>query len=194
MISSRRVSPFHAALRLDSALPFVLCPVSSLSCVRARTLSRLLERRDAWMQFQRKRSGETRELAPFLSSVARSIRVLRKSWNRDLRGVFIAASYRSLRPVGRSLVLVQIRRLVGSSRAVRFLDTVSEARGAANAWRIVGKWREASDGARTTERRRDDDDDDDDEEGRGDGKWREGITRKLAVARQNVTSWTCTAS
>lgn len=73
MISSRRVSLFHAALRLDSALPFVLCPVSSLSCVRARTLSRLLERRDAWMQFQRKRSGETRELAPFLSSVARSI-------------------------------------------------------------------------------------------------------------------------
>lgn len=95
-------------------------------------------------------------------------RVLRKSWNRDLRGVFIAASYRSLRPVGRSLVLVQIRRLVGPSRAVRFLDTVSEARGAADAWRIVGKWREASDGARTTERRRDDDDDD--EEGRGDGK------------------------
>lgn len=78
MISSRRISPFHTAVRLNSALPFVFSPVSSLSCVRTRTLSRLFERRDA-MQFQRKRSGETRELAPFLSSVARSIACFEKA-------------------------------------------------------------------------------------------------------------------
>lgn len=78
MISSRRVSPFHIAARLDSASPFVFSLVSSLSCVRARTLSRLFERRDA-MQLQRKRSGETRELAPFVSSVARSIECFEKA-------------------------------------------------------------------------------------------------------------------